>query len=138
MRELEATVMATAAELGEMQDVHICALEEAVRLIKVTELREKEEELASSRASCTDQLRQSALGHEQTARDRIAHLSGEVAEGVQDQASLMLMLVLAMVQAELKTTELYFVLEALEWQLAQQQKEKEAAAARLRAGQFLG
>ena len=47
MRELEATVMATAAELGEMQDVHICALEEAVRLIKVTELREKEEELAS-------------------------------------------------------------------------------------------
>ena len=38
----------------------------------------------------------------------------------------MLMLVLAMVQAELKTTELYFVLEALEWQLAQQQKEKEA------------
>ena len=34
----------------------------------------------------------------------------------------------------MKTTELYFVLEALEWQLAQQQKEKEAAAARLRAG----
>ena len=32
----------------------------------------------------------------------------------------------------MKTTELYFVLEALEWQLAQQQKE--AAAARLRAG----
>ena len=68
VRELEATVMATAAELGEMQDVHICALEEAVRLIKVTELREKEEELASSRASCTDAVRQSALGLEQTAR----------------------------------------------------------------------
>ena len=86
VRELEATVMATAAELGEMQDVHICALEEAVRLIKVTDLREKEEELASSRASCTDAVRQSALGLEQTARDRIAHLSGEVAEGVEDRA----------------------------------------------------
>jgi hypothetical protein len=87
-----------------------------VRLIKVTDLREKEEELASSRAAQTQYVSQ----HSATSRLRVigSHiLSGEVAEGVQDQASLMLALALAQegearVQAELKTTELYLVLEA--------------------------